>query len=373
VTYTGDAVTYKAVIENLNILDYDYYFKVTDAVIGKDIPSSLVLFNEILDNGFDGHNFINGLSAHFRNLLVCKDEVTVKLLEVGENIREKYKTQAGKCQQQFLLDALNVANTYDQQFKTSKIQRLTVELALMNLCSVTPGSSLAAEKKNDLIKIQVAQPAKAEPTVEKTQAEQPAIQPIVQNASPSTFNVQPEPETIQHSNHSTNNPVSEPKTTKVTVNKPISISQHLASINKPIITSNEGSNENEEDHGNSQSFNYEDFITVWNEYAEIVREQTKQNLYTTLTSRKPIIENDHNITLFVDNDVQIDELKIEQIELLGHLRKKLKNYKLTFSANVIEIEREKKIFTSRDKFQRMSEINPYIIKLKQTLDLELEY
>ncbi|HET6243932.1 MAG: DNA polymerase III subunit gamma/tau [Bacteroidetes bacterium] len=382
VTYTGDAITYKAVIENLNILDYDYYFKVTDAILGKDIPSSLVLFNEILDNGFDGHNFINGLSAHFRNLLVCKDEVTIKLLEVGNNIKEKYKSQAGLCQQEFLLDALNVANTYDQQFKLSKNQRLTVELALMNLCSVTTGSSLAAEKKNDLIKI--IAPLSPQNGFETLQAAPQTLnnKDVVLDSNKNVESQQNGKETIQAANqtsfqtieHGKSNFVPDSKPSKITVNKPISIKEHLASINKPEKKNQIGNNgENAQEETNSQPFNYEEFLNVWNDYADIVREQTKQNLYTTLTSRKPNIEDDYIITLLVDNDFQIDELKAEQFELLSFLKNKLKNYKLTFTASVIEVEREKKIFTSRDKYKRMSEINPHIIKLKHTLDLELDY
>lgn len=146
VSFAGNNITYKAVIENLNILDYDYYFKVTDAVLAENISAALLLFNDILNNGFDGHNFIAGISGHFRNLLVSKDPETIQLLEVGNNIREKYKEQAGKCSTTFLIKGLTYLNKADVSYKSVKNQRLLVELVLMQLCSIN-STRVDAEKK----------------------------------------------------------------------------------------------------------------------------------------------------------------------------------------------------------------------------------
>ena len=136
VSFAGNSVTYKSVIDNLNILDYDYYFKATDAIIAGDIKLSLVLFDEVVNNGFDGHLFINGLAQHFRNLLVCKDTVTLSLLEVGEMIAEKYKVQSQKASVPLLLNALEMFSKCDVQYKASRNQRLLVELTLMQACSL---------------------------------------------------------------------------------------------------------------------------------------------------------------------------------------------------------------------------------------------
>lgn len=144
VSFSGEKITYQDVIENLNILDYDYYFKVTDNLIKNDIPKSLVLFDEILSKGFDGHNFITGLAEHFRNLLVCKDPQTLNLLEVGESIKAKYHEQTKQTNQDFLIHALNLTSECDMRYKNSKNQRLLVELCLMQLSSLTIGG----EKKN---------------------------------------------------------------------------------------------------------------------------------------------------------------------------------------------------------------------------------
>jgi DNA polymerase-3 subunit gamma/tau len=126
VSFAGNTITYKAVIENLNILDYDYYFKVTDAILEENISSALLVFNEILNNGFDGHNFIAGMGEHFRNLLVSKDSETIQLLEVGNNIKIKYKDQSASCSVLFIIKGLTILNKTDNQYKSSKNQRLQV-------------------------------------------------------------------------------------------------------------------------------------------------------------------------------------------------------------------------------------------------------
>ena len=150
VSFASTHLTYKNVIENLNILDYDYYFKVVDAILDRKIPDALLLFDEILRNGFDGHSFITGLGSHLRNLLVCLDPETVKLLEVGQNIREKYLQQSQRCNARYLVGCLDITNKADFSYRNSKNQRLTVELALMQLCSFGAGGEQVstAEKKN---------------------------------------------------------------------------------------------------------------------------------------------------------------------------------------------------------------------------------
>ena len=144
VNYCDGNITYEAVIQNLNILDYDYYFKITDHFLKNEIHHSLLVFNEILENGFDGHNFINGLGSHLRNLLVSNDSITLKLLEVSENVRSKYNEQSKLANLKFLIDGLKIIGETDVQYKSSKNQRLHVELALMKLSSLT---AIEGEKK----------------------------------------------------------------------------------------------------------------------------------------------------------------------------------------------------------------------------------
>ena len=137
VSFSGKNITYKDVISNLNVLDYDYYFRLVDLFLKNDISNSLLVFNEILDHGFDGHHFITGLSSHFRDVMVCKDPITIQLLEVGGEIKEKYKVQAARCESDFLIGALQIANECDLQYKASQNKRLLVELATIKISQLT--------------------------------------------------------------------------------------------------------------------------------------------------------------------------------------------------------------------------------------------
>jgi DNA polymerase-3 subunit gamma/tau len=141
-SYGNGTVTYSNVIENLNVLDYDYYFKLTDALLQSDVSTALLTFNDILNNGFEGQHFITGLSAHFRDLMVCKDAATLVLLEVGANIRNNYQEQAAHCSNAFLFAAIKLANDCDLAYKESKNKRLLIELALIRI------AQLSDQKKN---------------------------------------------------------------------------------------------------------------------------------------------------------------------------------------------------------------------------------
>ncbi len=141
VSFSGKEITYKKVIDNLNILDYEYYFKLTDNFLEGDITNALLTFDEILDKGFDAQHFINSLSEHFRNVMVGKDEATTSLLEVGTNIKERYLEQSRKCDVPFLLKALEISNDCDVNYRLARNKRLHIELAIVKLCAIE------AEKK----------------------------------------------------------------------------------------------------------------------------------------------------------------------------------------------------------------------------------
>lgn len=188
VSFSGNNITYQHVIDNLNILDYDYYFKIVDSLLKKDISSCLLTYNEILNRGFDGHNFINGLSEHFRNLLVCQDNATINLLEVGKNIKEKYQQQASQCTITMLLEWLNITTKTDIQYKSSKNQRLLVEVMLMQLCSI---ENMLAEKKKPIINLPIKKGNSTEentnqPTPPIKNAEERKITEAVTIAAPET-------------------------------------------------------------------------------------------------------------------------------------------------------------------------------------------
>jgi len=144
VSFSGNKITREAVTENLNVLDYTYYFEITDLLLNNEIPKTLIMFNTILSKGFDGHNFIMGLASHFRDLLVCKNQETIVLLEVGEQVKSMYLDQSKRSNYEFLIDGIDLSNSCDLKYKSSRNQRLLVELCLLQLASLTA----LIEKKN---------------------------------------------------------------------------------------------------------------------------------------------------------------------------------------------------------------------------------
>lgn len=147
VSFTDGNVTYRAVIDNLNILDYDYYFKLTDIILENNVSEALLIINEILNKGFDGHNIITGISTHFRDLLVCKDALTASLFEVGASIRDKYIQTSQKCSNEFLYAAIELANECDLNYKMSKNKKLLLELTVIRLCQLSSSPNKPDEKK----------------------------------------------------------------------------------------------------------------------------------------------------------------------------------------------------------------------------------
>lgn len=147
VAFCGRNLTYQSVIQNLNVLDYEYYFRLTDFILKEDIPGALMLFNEVLNKGFDGHHFITGLGSHFRNLMVCKDPITLQLLEVSENVAAKYGQQAQETDIRLLIKAMELVNECDTGYRTSKHPRLLVELTLMQTCSILYNQREGEKKK----------------------------------------------------------------------------------------------------------------------------------------------------------------------------------------------------------------------------------
>lgn len=147
VSLSGKKIRYTDVIENLNVLDYEYYFRCVECALNGDISSMLLIYNEILQKGFDGHNFISGLNSHLRDLLVSKDEVTLRLLEATPAVKQRYLKQSAGSPAQFLIKALELGNNCDLTYKSSKNQRLHVELALIRLCMIKDETDEGAEKK----------------------------------------------------------------------------------------------------------------------------------------------------------------------------------------------------------------------------------
>lgn len=405
-SFSNRNITYQAVIDNLNILDYDYYFKVTDALLAQDVAECLVLFDEILAKGFDGNHFIIGLASHLRNLLVGKDSATLHLLEVSEGIKQKYLVQAQQTDASFLISALNLANQCDLNYRTSKNQRLQVELALIKIAHLPSvlhlsAAAPAADVKKKLVS-PTAEPITA-PKVETTplEAPKPEPEPVESNPEPvpsipslaiNTPIEQAEApilasESIVESSIPDEIPAEELPIIETPEQEPI-IEKAALSIPKPSLMApgislipnlndlTSAQVEEEEPQyltgDSADEFSQEILINRWNEYAELVKKQGKINLFTLLTANAPVLQPSFKIELAIENKIQENQLMHERIDLLNFLRKDLNNYQIELITKLVENTEKKRLYTSIDKYQHMLEKNPKLEEFKKRFNLDLE-
>lgn len=379
VSFSNRNLTYKSVISNLNILDHDYYFRVTDFLLTQNLAQALLVFDEILNSGFDGNNFINGLSSHFRNLLVCKDPATLRLLDVSEGTAAKYKEQAEKASVSFLLSALNVSNQCDLNYKLSKNQRLLVELSLIKICHIPSALNLTAsggpeaqKKKTDTLGSSShgvpATTAAATAIPDQVQPQRKSQNAPVPSAAPAAIPV-PAPEAA--ASVAANSAIPKPKITIKPLNAGKSLIPNLNDIDKPKVE--------EEDKGPqyikgelSEAYSEARFMQEWNAYAEQMRRESKINMYTLLTANAPKLLGNDQIEVLTENKIQENLLNVEKIDLLNFLRVQLRNFKLDIAVRQIEKSEKKRLYTAHEKFEHMAQKNPQLEEIRRRFNLEIE-
>ncbi|MFR9164986.1 MAG: DNA polymerase III subunit gamma/tau [Dysgonomonas sp.] len=320
VSFTGGNITYKSVIENLNVLDYEYYFKLTEAVLNRNVPEGLLILNDILNRGFDGHNVITGIASHFRDLLLCKDPQTAELFEVGSSIRTRYIEMAKKCSNDFLYKAIDIVNECDLNYRQSRNKRLLSDLTIIKLCQLVDKSSVSDEKKNDVIE-----------SISATNVEKPEIKPqIVSNPikiAPEQSNVQP-----------VNNPQPEQKE-KTPTHK--TISGLGVSISDIVKNKQE---ENKETPRQTQvvlneAFTPLELINEWKLYAESVEED--HHLKNTMLNCLPNLLTRNEFEVIVSNPVQEQRLLDSSLNIMTELKRKLRNTEIKMTIHVSENNEKK--------------------------------
>ncbi len=364
VSFSNANITYKNVIENLNILDYDYYFKIVDAALKNDITNSLLILNEIIENGFDGQHFIIGLSEHLRNLLVCKDKVTLTLLEVGENIKNRYAEQADQSGIMFLIKSIEIINTCDIEYRASNNKRLRLELGLMQMCSLSS----------------VAPPPKTKPAIlppkQKEDKEQP--KPIAKKPAETNIAKEPEPAPMEKPDAVSQKTASEsmeinmepkPKATKKTIPKiPGSIS----------IKGTQAKAEEEAEEKNHPvqalpdiDFTQEDLETQWNSFLSSAAGELP-SFVNALKKYKPELRAEYLVEFKTDNRIIAnDRNNIHKVQ--AFLKEHLQNQQLSLRAVIAEVEENNTAYTDEEKFDEMKKANPALQDLKDQLDLEIEF
>ena len=361
VSFSGKNLTRKAVTENLNVLDYDTFFEATNLILSNNIPGLLLHFNHILSKGFDSHHFITGLASHFRDLLVCKTPQTIELLEVGNDTKATYKTQSESTSQAFLIQAIELANDCGLKYKTSKNQRLLVELCLMQLASIT----FDGEKKKPSGFIIPASYFKTKniPEVKITSPVTTPLQdPVKENSTVIEKVEEPKPTYLKKELptpiiKSTQRPTSGLSLSSIQKKK-----EHQIKLMEVTVA--------EEDLPNDP-FTLETLIKFWNIFVTKLEADGKYNLAAILQIDTPKLINENTIRLEFPNTTNKIEVERQQFELLQYLRKAVNNFSLSLDIIVNETLEKKYAYTPEDKYQKLVKKNKNIELLRKTFDLDL--
>lgn len=394
VSFTGGNITYKSVIDNLNVLDYEYYFRLTDCFLENKVSDALLLFNDILNKGFDGSHFITGLSSHFRDLLVGKDPVTLPLLEVGASIRQRYQEQAQKCPLPFLYRAMRLCNECDLNYRISKNKRLLVELTLIQVAQLTTeGDDVSGGRgPKKTIKPVFTQPAAAQqPQVASaTQVQQAPV-----HSSPSSVTTQAaNGTTVQHPQASAAVQPGAPASPgaassapsqgagvaqtakeerKIPVMKMSSLGVSIKNPQRDQVSQNATTTyvpkvqQPEEDF----MFNDRDLNYYWQEYAGQLPKEQDALAKRMQMLRPALLNNSTTFEVVVDNEFAAKDFTALIPELQDYLRGRLKNSKVMMTVRVSEATETVRPVGRVEKFQMMAQKNQALMQLKDEFGLEL--
>ena len=367
VSFSNRNVSYQAVIDNLNLLDYDYYFKVTSALLEINLPGSLLLFDEILNNGFEGNTFVNGLCEHFRNLLVCKDATTLQLLEVSENIKQRYLDQSKNSSASFLISGLSIANQCELNLKLSKNQRLQIELMLIKLSHLPSVLNL----NNDPNVYQLNEGVKKKPenlevpitliTQEKNES--------VKDDSPKLFSYA----STQVIEEKKADLVNEPSNSLL--KKAATLGSGLIpDLNnlQSVVKADKNTEPEYVTGDQKKDFTEKDLLEIWKSYSKLAKDKSKMSLATLMDNNSPILLPNSEIQVMLDNKLQEQELRSEKIDLLNFLRVGLGNFSITISSIIAFGASSKRPYTSKDKYNYFVEKNPAMEELRKVFNLNID-
>ena len=363
--YSEGHLTYRKVIEDLNVLDYDYYFKIVDQMLGKNIPAVMLTLNEILSKGFAANHFISGFASHLRDLLVSRDAQTLPLLEVSETVRTRYSEQAAKCRPQFLYRALRFCNDCDLNYRTSSNKRLLVELTLIQVAQAVDddeaGCGLGPTKILKPLFAAIA-PAAAAPQAPKAQPaataqQRPAATPAATTAPSATLPVANTQNTAAAQHHV--RPVSlSISATKMQQRRKQANSANLDQARRIVINE-------------VQPFEWKDLSYQWYRFAmELPQEQNA--IAGRMKNMRPQLMDNFVVEVPVENDQVLMLMNSIRDDLVCYLRMGLHNGKVDVRFRIIQAEEAKKrAYTRQEQLAAMLEKSPGLAVLKNTLNLEL--
>lgn len=360
VSFTNGNITYQAVIDNLNVLDYEYYFRLTDAILSGNVRASLLILNEILGKGFDGQNIITGLAGHFRDLLVCRDESTLVLFEVGASIRERYKEMAKHCPDQLLFKAIELANTCDLNYRASRNKRLLLELTLIQLCQLT---QVAADDKKKALIEPIAGTNPSSQAVNSGKPQQPPQAPSVTAAAgaPQVMS------THMPSSVPAPPPSTAPNPARKTA-RPMGISMKEIGVEKPKQQTVQQATTNVKEV--VTPFDNDSLVREWDNYAATI--DKKVYLKNTMINCKPTLQENYYFEVAVHNPGQQEELINNAIHILPFLRQHLNNSRIQMRVRIVEGNEKHLAYTSTEKLELLMKINPNLGRLRDEFNLTLD-
>ena len=375
VSYTQGNVTYQGVIGSLNILDYDYYFRFTDLFLEHKISETMLLFDEVLRRGFDGSNFMTNLTAHLRDLLVSREPATLPLLEVSHDVRERYREQAQKCNERFLIHAIKLCNDCDLNYRVSKNKRLLVELTLIQLSQLTGDPDEISSGRG---------PKRLKPLFQKAVATATTGQPNNSKPAPSATPQQAGVASARVSNSVATAPVSLP----VSGVQGASTARPMSSSRRPSFSIRAKANVQESNsQGGGSQAGYgtvgqlseqtvdlpvgEDGVRIcWKQFAATLPKEHSA-LAGRLQIIRPVLNADLTITAMTDNRMVASDIQAVRPQIEAYLRQQLQNSKLTINVVVEESQTVHHIYSRVEQFQILEKRNPALKKLKEALDLDL--
>lgn len=399
VSFTNGHITYKSVIDNLNVLDYEYYFRLTDCFLENKVTECMLLFNDVLKKGFDGNHFITGLSSHLRDLLVSRDPATLPLLEVGASIRERYQAQAQKCTPQFLYKAMKLCNDCDLNYRLSKNKRLLVELTLIQVAQLTaeaeePGQGRSPKQTLSPVfnqaTAQAAQPATPKPQpAAGNYAAQPAgnyastlqqpnasyrpaepVQPATSAPSPQAsapgagpMHANPLPKTSAEKKI----PVMKAGSIGISIRRSQAPQTEKATPAAQATAAIPQADANWEDY----IFNEKDLNYYWREFAARLPKEEAANAGRMMNMQPQLLKDGVTFEVAVDNDIVQKYMQQLAPHIETHLRTQLHNRKIRMTVRVSAPNENIRAYSHVERFQMMSQKNPKLLKLKEALGLEL--
>ncbi|MDR0961090.1 MAG: DNA polymerase III subunit gamma/tau [Mediterranea sp.] len=375
VSFTGGHITYKSVIENLNVLDYEYYFRLTDQMLNNQVSEALLLLNEVINKGFDAGHFITGLASHFRDLLVSKDSATLPLLEVGASIRRQYGTQAQQCPQKFLYRAIKLCNDADLNYRLSKNKRLLVELTLIQIAQLTDetGDVEGGRSPKQAIKPIFNTPQTPQASQAQAQPMQSVRQPdtptptVAPAATRPTTPHQPPTDVLEALRREEKKPpvMTMPKLS-------ISIKQtHTAgeatatqqAVAAPLPSAQETAQE-------FRPFGQNELNDAWLSFAATLPHE-QIALAKRMQVLRPAMLDEVTFEIVLDNDIAVKEFTELIPTLQDYIRPQLRNARATMRVRLSEPEENKRPVSKVEKYQMMVEKNEALAELKETFGLEL--